>query len=53
MQGKVRERWLKLCELAADEQDPERLAELVNEIYDVLERKVDSLEGKGKATRPN
>jgi hypothetical protein len=39
MKGETRERWQRLCELAADEQDHERLLELVKEINDLLEAK--------------
>jgi hypothetical protein len=39
MQGKIRERWQELCARAADEQDPERLMELVREINQLLEEK--------------
>ena len=34
-----KERWRELCELAAVEQDPQRLHELVREIIRVLEAK--------------
>lgn len=33
------ERWIKLCDLAAVEQDPIKLGELVKEINDLLEAK--------------
>jgi hypothetical protein len=39
MKGETRERWQHLCELAADEQDHEKLMELVKEINDLLEAK--------------
>lgn len=39
MQGKKRERWEDLCAQAADEQDPEKLLELVKEINQLLEEK--------------
>jgi hypothetical protein len=32
MQGKTRERWQELCEQAANEQDPMKMLELVEEI---------------------
>jgi hypothetical protein len=38
MQGKT-ERWQHLCELAAIEQDPEKLIQLVREINDLLDEK--------------
>jgi hypothetical protein len=34
-----REKWMKLCEQAANEQDPEKLMELVTEINRLLEEK--------------
>ena len=34
-----RERWMELAALAADEQDPKKLLELVKEINELLERK--------------
>jgi hypothetical protein len=33
------ERWFHLCEQAADEQDPDKLLALVQEISDILEHK--------------
>jgi len=39
MQGAVKERWLELCELAANEQDPKKLMALVQEINRLLEEK--------------
>ena len=43
MQGKVREQWMKLCEQAAVEQDPETLIQLVQEIDRMLGEKEDRL----------
>lgn len=37
------ERWMKLCEQAAIEQDPKKLLELVREINDLLAKKQDRL----------
>ena len=37
MQRREDERWLKLCQQAAVEQDPEKLLQLVKEINDLLE----------------
>jgi hypothetical protein len=34
-----RERWLELAELAANEQDPDKLMALVREINELLEKK--------------
>ena len=39
MKGEAKERWLHLCELAANEEDPEKLVELVSEINRILEEK--------------
>jgi hypothetical protein len=39
MQGETGERWRKLCEQAAVEQDPEKLLELTNEITRLLDEK--------------
>jgi hypothetical protein len=36
MQSKIRERWQDLCELAANEQDPFKMLELVEEINRLL-----------------
>ena len=39
MQGANRERWRKLCDEAATEQDPERLLHLYKEILQMLDEK--------------
>jgi hypothetical protein len=39
MKGETRERWRVLCEQAANEQDPEKLMEIVKEINELLEAK--------------
>lgn len=39
MQGQERERWEQLCKLAADERNPDRLMELIDEINRLLEEK--------------
>jgi len=39
MKGEIKERWMLLCEQAANEQDPKKLIELVREINDLLEAK--------------
>jgi hypothetical protein len=39
MQGETRERWEKLCQLAAEEQNPEELMRLVTEINRLLGEK--------------
>jgi hypothetical protein len=39
MQGETGERWKKLCEQAASEQDPARLMQLIREINQLLSEK--------------
>jgi hypothetical protein len=39
MQGERRERWMRLCVEVANEEDPERLLELVTEIDRLLHEK--------------
>lgn len=39
MRGETGERWRKLCEQAAIEQDPEKLLELTREINRLLDEK--------------
>ena len=39
MQGEVKERWLQLAELAAKEQDPDKMVAIVEEINRILEEK--------------
>lgn len=43
MQGAQKERWLELCELAAKEQDPEKLLRLTEEINRLLAEKEERL----------
>jgi hypothetical protein len=42
---KNKERWQELCELAAKEQDPEKLMELIREIDRLLAIKLNHLKG--------
>jgi hypothetical protein len=44
MQGETGERWKKLCEQAAVEQDPEKLLQLTEEINRLLEVKEERLQ---------
>jgi hypothetical protein len=44
MQGKTKERWMSLCEQAAQEQDPDKLMQLVEEITRLLDEKQQRLE---------
>ena len=46
MEGAAKERWLELCELAANEQDGEKLLALVQEINRLLEEKEQRLKSK-------
>ena len=50
--GKERERFLELCGLAANEQDPHRLLELVREINNLLEAKEERLKQRGLPDNP-
>jgi hypothetical protein len=45
MQGEKKERWMSLCERAAQEQDPEKLILLVHEITRLLDEKQERLTG--------
>ena len=51
MQGKQKEYWMQLCEQAANEQDPERLMELVREITRLLEEKERRLKVRGASQK--
>lgn len=46
MKGETRERWEKLCQLAADEQNPEELLRLVKELNRLLDEKEKRLKGQ-------
>jgi hypothetical protein len=46
MRGEVLEEWQKLCDQAANEQDPKRLLELVKRINELLEQKEQRLQSK-------
>jgi hypothetical protein len=39
MRGEKREEWQHLCQLAADEQDPSKLMQLIERINELLEDK--------------
>jgi hypothetical protein len=47
-----RERWMQLCEQAANEQDPEKLMELIREINRLLDAKEQRLKGNPSPPRP-
>ncbi len=46
MFGKTKERWLELCEQAANEQDSVKLKALVEDIARLLQEKDNRLKGK-------
>jgi hypothetical protein len=46
VRGKEKERWEELCGLAANEQDHEKLLELVQEINRLMEAKQKRLRGR-------
>ena len=46
MQGPKKEEWMRLCEMAANEQDSEKLLALVKEINRLLEEKEARLRSK-------
>ena len=50
MQGQTGERWRKLCEQAAVEQDPHRLLELASEITKLLDEKEERLKRPQEAS---
>jgi hypothetical protein len=50
---KNRERWMELAELAANEQDPDKLMELISEIEDLLEEKQKRLNKIPPAPKPS
>ena len=45
MRGEKKEHWLGLCEQAAQEQDPDKLMDLVKEITRLLDEKQERLRG--------
>ena len=49
MKGERGERWRQLCAQAAEEQDPDRLMELVREINQLLEEKEERLKRENSA----
>ena len=51
MKGERREYWMHLCEQAANEQDPDKLMELVREINRLLEEKEARLKQESQATK--
>lgn len=53
MLDQTRERWMDLCELAAKEQDPDKLLHLVQQINQMLEEKQNRLDERRKQARGN
>ncbi len=51
--GKNKERWLELCEQAANEQDSEKLIALAQEINRLLAEKETRLNTKDRTDRPS
>ena len=47
-----KEKWMKLCEQAANERDSEKLMALIVEINVLLEAKEQRLKGKASSLRP-
>ena len=52
MQGRNRERWHELCELAANEKDSKKLMLLVEEINRLLAEKHARLKDEGQSALP-
>ena len=52
MKDQQKERWLELCEQAANEQDGAKLTELVAEITQLLEEKEARLHGRTSKAAP-
>ena len=52
MQNEVKERWLELCEQAANEQNAEKLLVLVQEINRLLEEKHKRLDPRDRRNLP-
>jgi hypothetical protein len=51
MENENQERWMELCELAAKEQNPQKLTELVYEIHCLLRQKENQVQPAAKPTR--
>jgi len=44
MRGEKREEWERLCQLAADERDPDKLLKLIERINQLLQEKEERLQ---------
>jgi hypothetical protein len=53
MEGPYKERWQQLCKQVADEKDPARFQELVQQLIEELNKKDDGSETKGTKTPPD
>jgi len=53
MKGETKERWLELCEQAANEQNADKLRELVIEIDRLLEQKHQRLRNQRETSDPD
>lgn len=47
MEGPYKERWQHLCKLVADEKDPARFQELVQQLIEELNKKDERLRNQG------
>ena len=52
MEGQIKERWFQLAQLAAVEQDPEKLIVLVQEINRLLDEKEERLNQRRSGAGP-
>jgi len=52
MEGEIKERWFQLAQLAAVEQDPEKLIVLVQEINRLLDEKEERLNQRRRGGGP-
>jgi hypothetical protein len=52
MEGEIKERWFQLAQLAAVEQDPEKLIVLVQEINRLLDEKEERLNQRRRGAGP-
>jgi hypothetical protein len=50
MENENRERWMELCEQAAQEQNPQKLTELIYEIHCLLRQKETQLQSAQKTS---
>jgi len=53
MNGDKREEWMRLCELASKEQDPDKLMDLVQDITRLLDEREKLLKSRRTTTEGN